>query len=631
MRRERTNTPVEADPEALTLVTDGRGAAGGLSIGLSLSVLLASLAGCAPGASPAARPATRTEPEIKPFSDLGVDAVAMQQEARDEPLYVAFGRTLIVPADRLALGAGAPARAKLDDERDVALVRHRVGISALSPATPQENVAIRWMGGLLSWNEAADGALDLVEVRLPVDAFGHWLWIGDRRVRLEWLGEEKSSLPRAAGELVKRAEDPFVRECLRLEAADPRIVWRARLFGVTPATTSATPIPFAPTPSLIESPDDGQFMERLAEQTSTLWRVALAALASADENVGRRVVDELTLVVEIEFGARKRMAPAWATPDEAGVLLSRLLEYRGQPRRLIAVANEWLRSRPVACAWVSDDAGLLDGNTAMPLVRVGVANLGSARALVSAKGVIDAGAPEIVPLQGRSAATLPIAPLATPAPEDGSLERWGIDVRCGDWAGVVEAQRRHLIALPPGLPIGALALDHASSTWTRSAALVPVPSSGEGRREVSALVGRLVRDAGPGGVGVGSGWSLYLEAERSTSERQTIRVWFGNAGAPSAIVTAELPEVTAVPESGEGSATVRFPGRGDAPLAGARVVPGEGRWTVRLPIPNSAIERPGRLRLAIEHVRSNVRSTWPRAQFPWQTEPGRASVDLTKW
>ena len=64
---------------------------------------------------------------------------------------------------------------------------------------------------------------------------------------------------------------------------------------------------------------------------------------------------------------------------------------------------------------------------------------------------------------------------------------------------------------------------------------------------------------------------------------------------------------------------------------GARVVPGPDRWTIRLPIPNSAIERPGRLRLAIEHIRGNARSTWPRAQFPWQTEPGRASVDLTKW
>lgn len=605
---------------------------GAAGVGLCGVVVVGSLGGCASSTASVTPTSQRTEPEIKPFSDLGVGIDAMRSDARDEPLYVAFGRTLIVPADRLGLAPGIAQRAKLDDGRDVPLVRHRIGVTPISPATAQENAAIRWLGGAFAWSESATAPLELVEVRLPVDAFGHWLWIGERRVHLEWLGEEKSSLPRAAGDLLKRADDPFVRECLRLEAPDPRIAWRARLFGMTPAATvSEIPIPFAPTPSLIESPDDGQFLERLADQTATLWRVALAELGAADANVSRQVVDALTLIVEIESGGRKRVAPAWATADEASVLLTRLLEYRTQPRRLIAVANEWLRSRPAACAWVVDDAGLLEGTSAVPLVRVGVANLGAARALVSAKGVIDLGAPEIVTLSPRSATTLPIAPLATPAPEDGSAERWAIDVRCGDWAGMIEAQRRHLVVLPPGLTIGALSLDHASPAWTRSAALVPVPTGGDARREVPALVGRLVRDAGPGGVGVGSGWSLYLEAERSTSERQTIRVWFGGSGAASAIVTAELPEMTAIPESGEGSATVRFPGRGDAPLAGARVVPGEGRWAVRLPIPNSAIERPGRLRLAIEHVRSNIRSTWPRAQFPWQTEPGRASVDLTKW
>lgn len=610
-----------------------RFAAAGVSV-FGLVVLGLSVpAGCASSDPVAQRQSRQTEPEIKPFSDLGVDVDVVRSEERDEPLFVAFGRTLIVPAARLGIATGnATVRARLDDGRDVPLVRHRVTVSSVAPTTPAENTAIRWLGGVLAWSESATGSIELVEVRLPVDAFGHWLWIGDRRVNLEWLGEERASLPRAAGDLVKRAEDPFVRDCLRLEAADPRILWRARLLNVpTPRPTNATPIPFAPTPDLIESPDDGQFMERLADQTAMFWRVGLAALAAADANVARLVVDELTLIVEIEAGGRKRLAPAWATADEAAALLTRLLQHRAQPRRLVAVANEWLRSRPAACAWVVDDAGLLDGNSSVPLVRVGVANLGATRALVSAKGVIDVAVPEMVAVSPRSATTMPVAPLATLAPADGSPERWGIEVRCGEWTGVVDAQRRHLAAIPPGLTIGALALDHAAPAWSRSAALMQVPGGGDSPREIPALVGRLVRDAGPGGVGVGSGWSLYLEAERSTSERQTIRVWFGSSGAAAAIVTAELPEITAIPESGEGSATVRFPGRSEAPLAGARVVPGDGRWTVRLPIPNSAIERPGRLRLAIEHVRSHVRSTWPRAQFPWQAEPGRASIDLTKW
>jgi hypothetical protein len=325
------------------------------------------------------------------------------------------------------------------------------------------------------------------------------------------------------------------------------------------------------------------------------------------------------------------MIPAWPGPEECAELLERLLQDLSEPRRLAAAAREWLRTRPAACAWIADDAGLLETSSSVPLVRVGVANLGPSRALVSSRGVIDSGSPEIAPLAPRAAAVIPVAPLITPAPADGSAEPWSVEVRCGDWSARIEAQRRHLVALPPGLSIGSFAMDHAIAPWARSQALVPLSNPAETRRDLPALVGRLVRDAGPGGVGVGSGWSLYLEAERSTSERQTIRAFFGPFAAPSAIVTAELPEITAIPESGEGSATVRLPGRAESTLVGARVVPGPDRWTIRLPIPNSAIERPGRLRLAIEHVRGNARSTWPRAQFPWQAEPSRASIDLSKW
>lgn len=594
---------------------------------------LAGLSGCAQGTTAAPRPASRIEPEIKPFSDLGADATSRLLAERDEPLFVPFGRTLIVPASSLGLTPGRlGVRAKLDDGRDVPLTTHRITAAPIRPAAPLESTAFRWLGGALAWSESSTGFIELVEVRLPVDAFGHWLWVGDKRVNLEWLGEEKSPPPRASDDLIRRAEDPFVRECLRLESYDPRIAWRARLLGVTPAKAAAqSPIPFAPAPSLIESPDDGQFLERLADQTATLWHAALASLRARDPDLAQQVVNQLTLIVEIDSGGRKRLAPAWAGADEAAALLNRLLQHRDQPRRMVAVAAEWLRARPQACAWVADDAGLLEGSTALPLVRVGVANLGAARVLVSAKGVIDAGAPELMPLAPRTATTIPVAPLTAAAPADASPEPWGIDVRCGDWTAVIDAQRRHLVALPPGLPIGPFSLDHAVSAWIRSTALVPLPGAGGAPRDVPALVGRLVRDAGPGGVGVGSGWSLYLEAERSTSERQTIRVWFGSSGTPAAVVTAELPEVTAIPESGEGTATVKLPGRPDSALVGARVVPGDGRWAVRLPIPNSAIERPGRVRLAVEHLRGNVRSTWPRAQFPWQTEPGRASVDLSKW
>lgn len=599
--------------------------------------------GCADTASPSPRAANRTEPEIKPFSDLGLDNANFASSAttRDAssldgsvPRYVAFGSTLITTPSGLPQNAD---KAKLDDGRAVEITRHRINLVPVSPSSSTEAVALRWLGGALRWSEASaapvtpGAALELVELKLPVDSYGHWLWIGESRVNIAWLSDEKAALPRADADLLKRAEDPFVRECLRLESADPRLAWRAALLNITvpkPASEPA-PIPFATTPGLIEAPQDASFLDRLADQTASLWRASLMALRRSDERLFRQVIDQLVLIVEIESGGRRRVIPAWPGPDECASLLDQLLPAIKEPRRIAAAAREWLLTRPAACAWVADDAGLVDLTSGVPLVRVGVANLGQSRMLVSASGVIDGTSPELTPLASRSAAVLSIPPLLTPAPVDGSAEQWGIEVRCGDWSGTIDAQRRHLSALPPGLTIGALSLDHSAAAWTRSRSLFPLTNPSESRRDLPALVGRLVRDAGS--VGVGSGWSLYLEAERSTSERQTIRVFFGPFASSSAVITAELPEITSIPESGEGTATVRLPGRPESALIGSRVVPSSDRWTVRLPIPNSAIERPGLLRLAIEHVRGNARSTWPRAQFPWQTEPGRASIDLTRW
>ncbi|MBY0113270.1 MAG: hypothetical protein K2Y21_10640 [Phycisphaerales bacterium] len=638
-----------------------RRASGPLRVLAATSALLGVAAGLsACGTGGAARPegsapsGRRTEPEIAPFSDIGGDAALATRptsswprgdESATEagasgsvpPLFVVFGQTLIVPTSRLVSDGRLPKTAKLDDGRDVPLVVHRVvtrsPISGLP--TPMETAALRWLGGAVAWAEvpAGEASMELCEVRLPVDAYGHWLWIGDQRVSLEWLSEDNTDWSRVSPAIAKQAGDPFIRECLRLESRDPRLAWRASLFGLSARvpTPPSLPIPFERTPELIETPDDGAFLDRAADQTASLWRHTLAALHRADKGVAQRVVDRLGAIVSFEAGGRQRLAPAWASASEAGALLEALLERRREPRRMVAAANEWLRSRPAACAWITDDAGLYDSNTNVPLVRVGVANFGEGASVASVKGVIDAGGPELGTLAARSATVLPVAPLTTPDPGDGVLESQGIDVRCGDWAGVIEAQRRHLVAQPPGLSIGPLSLDHSISTWSRSQTVVPLPGDGATRRDIPTLVGRLVRDVGPGGSGVGSGWSLYLEAERSTSERQTVRLWFGPAGSPSAVVTADLPENSSIPESGEGSATVRLAGRADSALVGARVVPNVDRWTVRLPIPNSAIERPGRVRLAIEHVRGNVRSAWPRAMFPWQTEPGRASVDLTKW
>ena len=61
-------------------------AAAGIGV-FGLGVLGLSVpAGCASSEPMAQRPSRQTEPEIKPFSDLGVDVDVVRSEERDEPL-----------------------------------------------------------------------------------------------------------------------------------------------------------------------------------------------------------------------------------------------------------------------------------------------------------------------------------------------------------------------------------------------------------------------------------------------------------------------------------------------------------------------------------------------------------------
>lgn len=552
------------------------------------------------------------------------------------PLFAVFGQTLIVPASSVLGPGGRIPQAKLDDGREVTVSIRRVLVEPFTPTQAfgaLENSASRWIGPIGRWHDSpaktSPRTIEFCEIELPPDAIGHWLWLGAQHIDLAWIPAEKplkfeipSLSPEARG-------DAFVRECLRLEGMNPLARWRSSLFGITlpPATQAA--IPFAPDATeAIVRPKAPAVGDLLADRQAALWNHALSHLQRADAVVYRRVLTECSRVVRFE-GATTRFAPAWADAAQLQLLLDQLLINRDNPRALGAAATAWLAKRPPACAWVNDDAGLLDADSRLPLPRIGVANLGDASALGWAGGKGESQSPELLSIPPDRAQILAIPALSRPAPTDGSNDAQMIEAHVGSWSSMLAVNRRSVIARPPGLMIAPTYIDHALMPWTMSQSISPLPS-GE-RSQVGALAARLVREAGPTNIPSGSGWSIYMEVERSAFEHQTVRIWFGPINRPTHVVQVELPETSRIPESGEAVATVREPGARDALLPGAQIIPAATHWSLRLPVPNRAVERPGLVRFGVEHIRGNLRSSWPRAIFPWATEPARACVDLTRW
>lgn len=551
-------------------------------------------------------------------------------------MYVLFGHPLIVPAARLFPDGQRVSEGQLDDGRKVPIVFHRIAPRPIATGDqPATAAALRWLGAAQSWEELAPGApldpgaAEWCELKLPVDSYGHWLWLGKRHVDLAWLPASKIA-PLTPAVTPPAKGDDFYFECLRIRALDPLCRWQAELAGYKPAAVRPTPmpVPFAdPTEPLVQKSDDASFLDRIAKQRSEMWSLALSALNDADRTLSKQTTTALAGAIRMESEAAGRTVPVWPDVAESERLLQSLLSERENPRRLTAAARDWLMRRPQATAWTSDDGGLWDADQKLPLPRVGVANFTSARAVAWARGEAEGQTPELMTLDPWQARVLTLPALVRPAPTDGSAERPGIEVRVGSWSAVLATQRRQIDAVPPGVPIAPAFLDHTMTTWALAQNVSPLPAGG--RSVLGALTGMLLRESGS--AAMGSGWSLYFEVEKSAFEHQTLRIWFGPTGRSLEVIVVDLPESARIPESAEGSAIVRAPGARDEVLRGAQIRQSKDRWTVRIPVPNRAIERPGLLRIGVEHARGAVRSAWPRAMFPWATEPGRALINVSKW
>ncbi|HVZ94632.1 MAG TPA: hypothetical protein VG797_08985, partial [Phycisphaerales bacterium] len=97
-----------------------------------------------------------------------------------------------------------------------------------------------------------------------------------------------------------------------------------------------------------------------------------------------------------------------------------------------------------------------------------------------------------------------------------------------------------------------------------------------------------------------------------------VRVHLGPFGAPQAIITIRI--------DGKAGDEVNA----DAPVEARAWFESDG-WRALIDLPDTAIEH-NRLILSIERFeQTGARSTWPRPSMPFQPDPARAIIDLTKW
>jgi hypothetical protein len=561
---------------------------------ISLATLSAIVLGAC-GTPGTARPAI--EPSIHPT------------EARTD---LVPGRTLVLPVT--LEGPYDPTRplpVVLDDGRKLPASLHWISVA------PRPDAAPAWLppDGVWSSTPANAGVRPpgvgfwAVVVDVPIDALGQGFWLGRERTPLNWLPDPEP--PPAAGRAPRAVNaDPAVasrlERFLETERASPLRRWRYRLLtaGLGGSVGSDA------------FPDS--VLEALARQVESRWRVALDRLAREDRDLAERVRQRL--VTTVDFGAGV-MAPAWpAVAADLDTLQLDLLDPRSKPGDRASRARGWLDSLPQASAWVVDDAGMSDAMTAAPLVTLGVANLSDRATLAWATTSDGTEGPELVPVEPGVTRQLTIAlPRDAAQPGGPAVDR--VTVHAGRWAVQLPVPATRMQAAPPGLRLGPFYRDWTMPAWLAGAA--------QGLQDVTASDGSAWDAAGvllraePAADSNSSGWTLIVECRQGATHvaDETLRVWFGPFGSPSATVR--------VTRSGAISDESRVPKGLDA---GASVARREDRWMARLSVPASCVEPDGTIRLGLERVDALGRhSAWPRPMLPWQFEPARAAIDTRAW
>lgn len=542
-------------------------------------------------------------------ADRGTAPRARPTEARIDAI---LGRTLVIPVTlEGAINPARPIPVRVDDGRR--LNAELFWISVRDDGKPTWDwlaPAGRWAAtpATASSRPSPIGFWALV-MDLPFNAVGQGLWIGQDRYPLNWLPDPSLIREREdGGPWRPPLGDSLPQRLLTLAAAEARSPvrrWRSLLLtqGLRPPKPEAE--------DYAASRFDDSVLEALARQTEARWRIALALLWSADADLAERVKRRLAGAADFGQGV---VAPAWPTSSEdLGSLLADLLTPRLEPERRAERAAAWLETLPDGAAWVIDDAGLRDAPSGRSIATLGLANLTERTTLGWVTTAHDAHSPELASLASQEAKSF--AAIAPPPVEAGTRPVVPVTLNVGRWSTVRQVAMDRLPAAPPGLRIPALVGD-----WTMSAWLAGEPDTimlGEPEWATAGLLHRAADGSDQ--------WWLYLECRRPPGERgrETVRVWLGPTGRPSAVLRI----------SSDGAAVdERAIDQGLGQRAAVQVAAHEGKWLASIPIPPHCVEPDGTLRIAVERTDARGRrSAWPRPMLPWQPEPGRITADLGAW
>jgi hypothetical protein len=434
----------------------------------------------------------------------------------------------------------------------------------------------------------------------------------------------------------------------------PQLRWRARLaLGPEPARIvrtddqgpAARPAPLLPPSDLFSDP----VLEASALQIESAWHAALDRLASDDAELAQHVAARLCAAADFGGGV---LMPAWPSEAETATLL-RALTDDVPASQLRTRAADWLQAHSTPVAWITDDSGATDLLTKRPITTISAANLSSKPVAAVIPRDPGAGSPDIISIPALSARAIPAPlspPSAGPTPRPGrhdlaplaavSIAREGqpVVIRLGDARFTRNVLAAALPVIPPGAPIGPLLPDLSLREWLDLGPDAPpsrpldparAPLLGNGWLGAGLLYRRQVHPAEAGAPAV-SEWTIYIELSTPEPRQPSgeaaegsgfVTVWLGPFNAPTDIFRVNA----------DGS-VLEQAGASPQPAPAIRIAREGDHWSCWLPVPASAIEPDGTIRLALERVDSRgVRSAWPRAMLPWQREPGRAVFSTRAW
>lgn len=561
-------------------------------------------------------------------------------------------------------GSGSPARAET-----LGLVR----VGPARDAAGQQVVGPR--DRVRGWMPARDGggpwaALTAQDAqrRMPFGAWVVWVPPGDAGERDAGVTIEGEAAPvvvvreaaalESEGEAVLKAaalarwagcEAAWAERVLGPAVEAPLSRWRARLaLDAAGGGRDVGPEAGRVRREAVGTDDRPRVLDALAEQAAWRWRAGLGRLAAADRALAFSVAERLLLAVEVGPGRR---VPAWPSESaETDRLLDALLDPDREGSDVVAHARTWLESQPPIVAWVSDDAGQAGAVPAESLATISVANITSGALVASARarGVesgrgIEAGAaaggiagPMGEPVKigpGRIEPVLVLCPTGGGGNEDGGNPAAApvtvVSVSAGSLRRTLGVFAPPARMGAPGLTIGPLAADMTLAAWTRGG-LASGPAAEPPARATAALL------HAPATAQPGARLVLYLEGERTparpdggdTPAGDWVRVWVGPTGRPLRVLAVSsegrvVDQTASARGSSLGADQPEFTRAEPTLRAGGDAE----RWSVWVPIPDTAHAETGVLRLGLERFDGDgERSAWPRPMLPWQAEPGRAAI-----